>query len=137
MKIKEVFRNLKTTPGLFKSNNIKMERGEALTIEYLLLFGFDVEFICPSSTKRAKNPDILMLGSIWEIKTPTSSNQKTIKNRFKKASSQATKIIFDLRGIETNADRAQRQIIDLFSQEGTVRRIMIIDKDGRLLDIKK
>lgn len=137
MKIREVQKVPKNKIGHFNENGVKPEPGEEGTIKYLTLFGFDIEFIRPSSTKKAKNPDVLIMGTIWEIKTPTSSNENTIKMRFRDASKQAEKIIFDLRGVKKNPDKVERQIMDLFMGDGRVRHMMLIKKDGRLLDIVK
>ena len=101
------------------------------------MFGFNLELIRPSSIKKIHNPDVLIMGGIWEIKTPTSHNENTIKIRFRKASKQAKRIIFDLRSVKKKADKVEKQIIDLFQGSGNVHHIMIIEKSGRLLELKK
>lgn len=80
---------------------------------------------------------VFIMGGIWEVKTPTSSNRNTIKNRFREASKQSTKVIFDLRFVENDAKRVQRQIIEMFENGGQVRRLMIIENGGKLLDLYK
>ena len=137
MKIREIIKTSKTRPGNFNRNGIKPEPDEEKTIEYLITFGFDIDFIRPMSTKGAKNPDVFMMGSIWEIKTPSSSSESTIKLRFRTASGQSSKIIFDLRGVKKDPEKVQKQITELFLEDGGVRRMMIINKDGRLLDLIK
>lgn len=137
MKITEIYPSPEYKIGRVKRNGVITELREDSTILYLTQFGFDIEIIKPANTKRVDNPDVLMMGAIWEIKGPESSNKNTIKNRFRKASRQATKIIFDLRGIKNEPDKVEKQIINLFSGNGRVRRMMIIRKDGTLLDITK
>ena len=137
MKITEVYPSAECKIGRVKRNSVITEPREDSTILYLTQFGFDVEIIKPTNTKKVDNPDVLIMGTVWEIKGPKSSNEATIKNRFRKASKQATKIIFDLRGVKYGSDKVEKQIINLFSGNGRVRRMMIIRKDGTLLDIIK
>lgn len=123
--------------GRVKKNNVITEPHEDSTILFLTQFGFDIELIKPASTKKSNNPDVLIMGAVWEIKRPESSNKTTIKNRFRKASKQATRIIFDLRDIKDGADKVEKQIIIMLKNGGRVRHMMIIKKNGRLLDIIK
>lgn len=137
MKIAEIRPAPDDKIGRVKKNGVMTEPHEDSTILYLTQFGFDIELIKPTSTEKANNPDVLIMGTIWEIKGPKSSNETTIKNRFRKASKQSTKIIFDLRGIKGDANKVEKQIIKLLNGNGRVRRMMIIEKSGKLLDIAK
>lgn len=137
MKIKELQQVSTSRVGYINKNGVKSEPSEEATFSYLTLFGFNIELIKPTSTEKAKNADILIMGSIWEVKTPTSSSRSTIKARFRKASKQATKVIFDLRFVKGDAEKVQKQIIEMFDQGGQVRHLMIIEKSGKLLDFCK
>ena len=79
---------------------MKLESNEEQTFRYLTLFGLNVELIRPTGMKTVKNPDALILGTIWEAKAPVSSKRNTVKNRFRKASKQAQNVIFDLRFVK-------------------------------------
>ena len=137
MKIKKLQQVPHDKIGRVDKNNVKLEPHEESTILYLSQFGFDIELIRPSSTKKSNNPDILIMGTIWEIKGPESSNKTTIKNRFRKASKQSTKIVFDLRKVRKDVNKVEKQVFQLFKGDGKIRRMMIIEKDGTLLDITK
>ena len=137
MKIRELHQVPKEKIGRVIKNGVKTEVNEDSTILYLTQFGFDVELIKPASTKKSNNPDVLIMGSIWEIKSPESANKNTIKNRFRKGSKQATKIVFDFRNIKKDADKAETQVMDLFKKAGRVRHMMAIKKNGKLFDIIK
>ena len=137
MKIKKLQQVPHDKIGRVDKNNVKLEPHEESTILYLSQFGFDIELIRPSSTKKSNNPDILIMGTIWEIKGPESSNKTTIKNRFRKASKQSTKIVFDLRKVRKDVNKVEKQVFQLFKGDGKIRRMMIIEKDGTLLDIIK
>ena len=137
MKKREVQKVSKDKIGRVIRNDVKTEVSEDSTILYLTQFGFNIELIKPASTKKSHNPDVLILGAVWEIKSPESSNKNTIKVRFRKASKQANKVIFDLRNIKHGAQDAEKQLTNLFKEAGRVRRMMIIRKDGRLFDYIK
>ena len=134
MKIKELQKVPKAKIGHINKNGVKLEPGEEDTLNYLILFGFDVELIRPTRTQKIKNPDALIMGTIWEVKTPTSCNKTTIKNRFREAADQATHIVFDLRNIRKHSDDVKKQLINLFMEEGLVHRMIIIEKSGKALD---
>ncbi len=70
MKIKELAKVSKDKIGYINRNGVKSEPNEEATFRYLTLFGFNIELIKPTGTKKAKNPDVLIMGSIWEAKTP-------------------------------------------------------------------
>lgn len=137
MKVKELEKAPKNKIGRVNKNGVKPEPNEENTFDYLTLFGFNIELIKPTRTQKVKNPDILIMGAVWEVKTPISSNNTTIKNRFREAAEQATKIIFDLRNVKKDSNKAEKQIIDLFAGNGQVRHLMIVKKNGRLLDLIK
>lgn len=123
--------------GRVNRNGVKTEPGEDSTILYLTQFGFDIDLIKPTIIKNMNNPDVVIMNSVWEIKTPSSSSKATIKKRFRKAADQADRIIFDLRKIRKDPDKVKKQIIDLFSGDGKVCRMMIIEKSGRVIDFIK
>lgn len=123
--------------GRVKKNGVITEPHEDSTALYLTQFGFSIEFIKPTSTSKVNNPDILIMGTIWEMKAPESSSKQTIKKRFRKASKQAPKIIFDLRWVKAGADKVEKQIMELLENDGRVRRMIIIESDGTVLDIIK
>lgn len=113
---------------------------ERATIYNLASFGFDIEVLRPSNTPKSYNADIMMLGCLWEIKSPTTNNRSTIKKKFKKAIKQANgRAIFDLRNLKTEADvvAVEKYILTLFRDKAGMRRIMIMKNDEKLLDIIK
>ncbi len=137
MKVKEIEKVAKNKKGHLNKNGIKPEPNEEKTFKYLTSFGFDIDLIKPTNADKVHNPDILIMGTIWEVKTPTSCKDNTIKNRFREASRQSTKIIFDLRFISKNVDAVEKKILDLFKNNGRVRRLMIIRENGSLIDFIK
>ena len=137
MKISVIDKVSKNKIGVLNKNGVVPKPNEEFTFEYLTLFGFNVELIQPTSARKVKNPDVLIMGAVWEVKTPTSYKLNTIRNRFREASDQATKIIFDLRLIKNDTDKIERLLIGMFKGDGLVRRMIIIKKDGKVVDFVK
>ncbi len=137
MKIVKLEKVSKPKIGKLYKNGVKLERLEEDTAIYLTLFGFNIEAIRPVSIPKSKNPDFLINGTIWEVKTLTTTNKNTIKERFRKAKKQSDKVIFDLRNIKGSANETKNYILKLFSAPGRIRRIIIIEKSGICLDIYK
>ena len=123
--------------GRVIKNGVITEPHEDSTILYLTQFGIDVELLKPKNTPKIKNADIFIMGSVWEMKSPTSFKKSTIKENFRKASSQADRIIFDLRRVKKHADEVEKYILSLFRGKGEIRKLIIITKDGRLLAYSK
>lgn len=123
---------------------VTLETHEIKTIRFLNSYGFGIEAIRPSSAPHSDNADLLMLGTIWEMKAPKTANPKTLKKRMAKASKQATRVIFDIRGAATKYQEAEKIAIDLFKGNRTLRRMLLItyrpDGEGRreiILDFRK
>lgn len=138
MKFTEIKKLPKRSPGKIIEHNIALEPHEKDTIAYLSSFGFNIELIVPSSIPHSNNPDLEMLGTVWEMKGPTSSKENTIKKRFRKAIRQANgRAIFDLRNVKQSPSKAETIILNLFTSTRGMRRIVIIKKDGTVIDITK
>ena len=119
-------------------NNQDLEEHEKETVFYLSKFGFDVETLVPSNVPKSKNPDLLMLGTVWEIKGPRKYNEATIQTKFRKAVKQSGgRAVFDLRNLRRDDDKTEEYIMKLFRLARGMKRVMIIRKNGQLLDIIK
>ena len=128
----------KTKYGRIIFTNNNLEKHERDTVFCLSSFGFDVETLVPSDIPKSKNPDLLMLGTSWEMKGGNTTNEATIQTKFRKATKQSNgKAIFDLRTIKWNKIKAQEKIIRLFKTTRGMRRIIIIQDDNNMLDIFK
>lgn len=120
---------------IFSNNNL--EDHERDTIFCLASFGFNIETLIPSDIPKSKNPDLLMLGTYWEMKGGTTANKDTIKYKFRKAIRQSGgKAIFDLRHVRQK-EKAKKIIVDVFSKTREMYRIMVIQDNDNLLDIFK
>ena len=137
MKIIELHPVSKNKRGIFHKNGIRLEPHEEKTAKFLTLYGFNIEVIKPINTPRMNNPDILLAGTIWEMKAPIKYNENTLKIRIKKASKQAKRIVFDLRNMKKEYNEAQDYIIELFEGNRETRRMILITKHKKVLDFYK
>lgn len=139
IKVIEIMRT-KGIRGRVIKTRFDLEPHEERTIETLSNFGYDVETVVPSNTPKSQNPDILMMGTIWEMKGPTTTNRNTIEKRFKKAIRQANgRSVFDLREVPKGEDVeiVKNEIMALFERKRGMRRIIMIENDEKILDISK
>lgn len=132
---------MKTPPkskiGKIIPNGVHLEIHEYNTILFLTSQGINVELLIPSDTPHSKNADLMMLGLIWEMKCPQGTSRHCIERLFRKAAHQAEHIVLDLRLVKINAVVSEDIAIKLFRHSRRVRRIIIITKNGKMLDLKK
>jgi hypothetical protein len=113
------------------------EPHELKAAQFFNALGFDVEFLIPVYQKGIRTPDIQMNGILWEIKSPQSNGKHTIENAFRKAVKQSSNIIFDLRKIKMSNDKSVSLIIKYSKLIKGIRKLWIITKNSKLLDLKK
>lgn len=112
------------------------ERHEYETAKYFAKLGFDIVFIKPRSTKGRHDPDFFMNDRNWETKSPKVYSKSSFDYNCRKAQKQSEHIIFDLRRL--NKIDEQKYLIGLkrWSKMPRVKTLLVITKDGNLLDIK-
>lgn len=137
MKITELKQVPKNRRGKFFKNGVDLYPHEENTAEYLTLYGFTINAILPVETPKVHNPDVLLDGAIWEMKSPTSSNLKTIKKRIHEASEQATRLIVDLRRIRRGYEKVENDVAKRIRNKNSIRRAIVILNDGRVFYYKK
>ena len=137
MKIIELKKVPKNKIGKYNENGVDLKPHEKATIKLLTQYGFNIESIIPSNIPKAKNPDILMAGTVWEMKAPMKYNEETIRTKFRKAKKQANgRAVFDLRNVK-ELERVNKYIMSLFVDTSEMRRMIIIKSDNETLDIYK
>lgn len=95
-------------------------------------FKADIIFLRPESNK---TPDIEVDGVKWEIKSPMGNSKKTIENNLRMARKQSKHIIIDLRRIKMHKVRAVSRINYFLSKQTQIKRVIIITKDQKIVDI--
>lgn len=138
-KIIELHKVKRTKYGRVVKTRHDLEPHEEKTLGILASFGFDIETVIPSNIPHSKNPDIIMLGTFWEMKGPISTDEDTVQTKFRKATRQSGgKAIIDLTNVRGNVEKLEKFVIELFATTRGMRRIMIIEKNGeKILDIRK
>lgn len=138
MKIVELQKVTVNRYGNLITHGVTLQPHEFKTVIYLTKFGLDIELIRPSNIPHSNNPDLEMLGTIWEIKSPLTYNESTIKKRFRKSKNQSGgRSIFDLRNIQNDSNKAKKFILELFSSTREMHRIILIEKGGQVFDYLK
>lgn len=137
MKVVELKKVTKNKYGRVIVNDINLEAHEYSTLYLLSSFGLNIEVIKPSNTPRTKNADYLINGAVWEGKSPDGSGNSTIGRQFHKAGRQADRLVLDLRRIKIPAIKAEHDALNRFEKSRNIKRLLLITKDGRLLDVKR
>ena len=124
--------------GRLVLNGIYLEAHEMETVSLLRRYGFDIEMVRPNNTPKSDNPDMVMMGTIWEMKAPKSTNKKTLKKRVHKASLQSGYVVFDLRRIDGEMrSEVEREILKRFMDKSTLRRMLIVRSNDEVVDFRK
>ena len=137
MKVMELRRVPEDKIGRVNKNNVDIEPHEDSTILYLTQYGYNIEVVKPANTYKTSSADVFMMGAVWEMKSPTTFKESTIKEDFRKAKEQSDRIIFDLRRVKKYADDVEKYILKLFKGKGRVRQLIIIEKGGKVLYFSK
>ncbi len=114
------------------------EPHEIQTALFLRKQGKKVLFLAPRNRPGVKTPDIRMDDLAWEIKSPVSAGARSIEHAFRSAIKQSENVLFDLRRSKAadvaNLAKINRQIRLIRGKE--LRRVLVITKDQKLLDLK-
>ncbi len=95
-------------------------------------FKADVTFLRPQSNR---TPDIEVSGAKWEIKSPMGNSKKTIENNLRMARKQSYNVVIDLRRIKMHKIRAIARINYFLSRQKQIKRVIIITKDQKVVEI--
>jgi hypothetical protein len=100
-------------------------------------FNTVAEFLIPTKGYRIKTSDIVLLGLIWEIKSPKGDSKTTVGNQFKTASKQrARHIIFDARRTKLTTNEILIKINHEKKYRKSVKRVILITKESTVIEIE-
>jgi len=100
--------------------------------------GHTVTFIPESKREGEDNPDILMDGIKWEMKSPKTDKLSQIENNIQKANHQSSNIIIDSQRVKYIPDKIiQNLLIERFKQRKTVKRLLFVNRKREIIDIAK
>ncbi|MBR3122384.1 hypothetical protein IKF28_03005 [Candidatus Saccharibacteria bacterium] len=112
------------------------EKHERSTALFFAKRGKYVEFIRPHSIKGSHNPDFLMDGKIWEIKSPTTYSDSSFEYNFRKAIKQSNNIIFDLRRLSMLNEKKYINELKKRCHTPTIKTLILVTKDGKVLTLR-
>lgn len=113
------------------------EEHEVRVAKYFAKRRRNITFIKPSNIPNIHTPDFRMDGVEWEVKSPKGDSKRTIENNIRKAMTQSRYIIFDLRRCQVNERMAINQLEEFFKVKGRIKRLLIITKNGELIEKKR
>ena len=96
-----------------------------------------VQFLIPVDDYMRKSADIVMLGVEWEIKCPRGASRSTISNQLRWATKQARSVIIDTRHTKLEYDGIEKKVRFEANRKSTIKRAILIDKSGKVVEIKK
>lgn len=100
--------------------------------------GHEIEFLPCIEGDGLKTPDLIMDSVIWELKSPESSNIKSLQRILRRASHQSQNVIIDCaRATKLSDDRIERELRSLLPHIKAIKRLLMVKKDGTLIDIKR
>ncbi|MCL2869460.1 hypothetical protein FWF48_01455 [Candidatus Saccharibacteria bacterium] len=111
------------------------EKHEQRTTDVLALAGFDVVFLVPIPGQ--KTPDIKMSNLKWEIKCPKGKGKHLIHNTVHRAAAQSSNIIVDLYRIKIPEAKVLVGIVKYSNELKNIKRVKVIDKSRKIIDLKK
>jgi len=128
-------------PGqvIFPVNHQNPPQQHEIDVAYILASHYrtTVEFLIPLDDYKRKSADIKMLGVLWEIKSPSGDSKSTIGNQFRNASRQSGYMILDARRTKMDMDIVERKVQIEASKRTKLKRIILIDKFEKVIEIKK
>ena len=123
--------------GKIIPNGVVLRTHENATVVFLTELGFDVELIPKSNTQGVHTPDILMDKIRWEMKSPTGKGKYLISNTIQRAVLQSQNVIIDLRRTKRHQTKCLREINQEFEKSRSLKRIKIITKSRKIIDLSK
>ncbi len=123
--------------GRLTTNGVLLELHEYATINVLLADGHDVELIQKSRTPHSKSADILMEGSIWEMKSPTGRTLRAIERILYRATHQARNVVIDLRRTKLADEQLIIFLKKKFEDLRSLRILWIVLKDSTIIKMRK
>lgn len=109
---------------------------ELKTANILAEHGKTVRFVRRTEGNYVKSADIEMDGVLWEMKSPRTNQIKYIQRILRRASKQSANIIIDTSRLQNIDDQqVERELKRLRPLVKTVKRLLLINKAGKVIDI--
>ncbi|MGB4957419.1 MAG: hypothetical protein WBO49_03145 [Candidatus Saccharimonas sp.] len=119
-----------------KEIGARIEPHEALTVDALALYGFDISFLKPRNAYKTKTPDIAMAGLEWEIKSPTSSSKTTVRNIMLKGTKQSRHVIIDTIRTNLKDEEVMQELKKYIKQHKSIKKLIVVTKYRKMIVLK-
>lgn len=97
-------------------------------------FKTDIEFI---PTTNRNTPDFLIDGVLWELKSPTGTGKNNIQRQLQYASHQSSNVIIHAGRSKIHGAKIKREVERQFKIIKSVKRLLFISKDKKVIEIIK
>jgi hypothetical protein len=98
-------------------------------------FQADIQFI--RRVVNAKSADILILGTIWEIKSPLGKGKRNIQHTLTDALKQSKCIVFDARRSKLHMAKVTNELQKQFRMTASMQRLLLIRKDKTVIEFSR
>ena len=85
----------------------------------------------------AKSADALILGTIWEIKSPTGKGKRNIQHTLSDAMKQSKCIVFDARCSKIHMRKITSELQRQFKLTASMERLLLIRKDKTVVEFSR
>jgi hypothetical protein len=109
---------------------------ELKTAHALAWHGFTVEFVTVSNNHKAKTADVVIDGTLYEIKSPKTDKLSAVERNLKRATKQSSNIIIDSRRMSKLHDATiQKFLAQKLKQQKTIKKILFVNRKHKVIDI--
>ncbi len=123
--------------GKITPNGVVLKTHENATVVFLTELGYDIELIPKSEKQGVHTPDIRFSNLLWEMKSPKGEGSSLMKNTLQKAARQSENVIVDLRRVKRIQTRCLAELKREFCISKGVKRLKIITKTRKIIDLTK
>lgn len=118
--------------GIFTPPGRKVWPHEDRVAKILAMAGHNVEFLLENGQK---NPDILLDGIEFEIKSPKTVSTNTLEHLLKKGLRQCPNLIIDTSRTKMRDDKMRSFLVAQMRRTKQIKKMLMITKKGRIVDI--
>lgn len=121
--------NIVIPENIYPRPNIREISAAYILAKY---FKTNIEFI-PRGNQRT--PDFLINNLYWELKTPTGTGKYNLQHTLRSATKQSENIIIiDARFSKMNISKIRNELNYQFKKSQNIKRLLLIDKQKRIVD---
>jgi len=98
---------------------------------------FEADVLFLRRIVNSKSADVLIRGTIWEIKSPTGKGKRNIQHTLSAAMKQSKCIVFDARRSKIHMAKITSELQRQFRLTASMERLLLIKKDKTVVEITR